>query len=152
VAGVPGGAVDRAGDVDQQGAHEHVVRPLLGGAHPGPRAGEQLAAGEGPVQIVVGASVERGVSAATPGGDGDRQQPRVAELDALPQRAADARCVQPGRLAVDDHQVGRLLLDQLDGGGGVLDGPRRVAGGAQPRGDLRLDGADHEHARLATAY
>jgi hypothetical protein len=152
VAGVPGGAVDRARDVDQQGAHEHVVGALLGGAHAGAGAREQLAARERAVQVVVGAGVQRGVGAAALGGDGDRQQPRLAELDALPQPAADAGGVHAGRLAVDDHEVGGLLLEHLARGLGVADGARGVPGGAQPRCDLRLHHADHEHARLATAY
>ena len=148
---MPGGAVDRAGDVDQQRPDEHVVGALLGGAHARPRPREQLPARERAVQVVVGARVERRVRPAALGRDGDREQPRVAELDALAQRAADAGRVQPGRLAVHDHEVGRLVGQQLERGGGVAYGAWRVARGAQPRGDLRLDGADHEHARLAAA-
>jgi hypothetical protein len=109
-------------------------------------SGQQLGAGERAVQIVVGARVERRVGAAPLGRHGDRQQPGLRQLQPLAQRAADPGRVQPGRLAVDDHQIGRLLLEQLERRGGVAHRPREVAGGPQPRRDLRLDHADHEHA------
>ena len=65
--GVPGRAVDRAGHVGHQRAHERVVGALLGGAQAGARPGEQLGARERAVQVVVGAGVERGVGRALRG-------------------------------------------------------------------------------------
>ena len=79
VVGVPGRAVDRAGDVGHQRAHERVVGALLGGAQAGARPREQLGAAERAVQVVVGAGVERGVGRALLRGDRDREQPRVLE-------------------------------------------------------------------------
>ena len=66
VSGVPGGAVDRAGDVDHQRAHQRVVRALLRRPEAGAGAREQLAAGERAVQVVVGARVQRRVGALAP--------------------------------------------------------------------------------------
>ena len=145
---VPGRAVDRAGDVDHQRAHQRVVGALLRGAQAGAGAGQQLGARERPVQVVVGAGVERGVRRALVGGDGERQQPCLLELRVGAQRAADARHVEPGGLAVDDHEIGVVLgergLCRLD----VADGPDRVPGRADPGLDLGLREPDHEHAGL----
>ena len=146
VAGVPGGAVDRARHVDQQGAHEHVVGALLGGAHAGAGAGEQLAAGERAVQVVVGARVERRVGAAALGRHRDREQPRVAQLDA--RRAARGRRPAASSPAGSRSTITRSAgsrSSSVERAGGVADGARRVTGGAQPRRHLRLDRADHEH-------
>jgi hypothetical protein len=151
VPGVPGGAVDRARHVDHQRAQQGVVGALLGGAQAGPGAGQQLGARERAVQVVVGARVERRVGRPAPRLDGDGQHPRLLEARVLAQRAADTGGIEATRLAVDDDQVDRLGVEQR---AGVLDAPHRlheVPGGPQPRLDLRLGGADQQHAGLAAS-
>ena len=66
----------------------------------------------------------------------------------LAQPAADPRDVEPARLAVDDHQVGGILVERGQGRLDVAHRPHGMAGGADPRLDLGLGQADHEHAGL----
>jgi hypothetical protein len=128
--GVPRGAVDRTGDVLHQRPQQAVVGALLGGAQAGAGASDQLGAGERAVQVVVGAGIERRVGHPAPGGDGDRQQPGVAEAGVVAQLAADLGGVEPGRVTVDDDEVDRLLLEGVTCGGGTANRPRRVPRGA----------------------
>ena len=121
------------------------------GAQPGARARDQLRAGERAVQVVVGARVEHRVGHPALGGDGDRQQPGVAEARVVAQAAADLGRVQAGRVAVDDDEVDRFLLQRGAGRGGTPNRARRVPRGAQPGLDLRLGGADDKHTGLAAS-
>ena len=98
-----------------------------GGAQAGAGAGDQLGAGERAVQVVVGAGVEHRVGHPALGGDGDRQQPRVAEARVVAQRPADLGRVQPGGVAVDDDQVDRFGLQRV-----TRREARRTARGACP--------------------
>jgi hypothetical protein len=75
----------------------------------------------------------------------------IAELDPLAEHPAHARRVEARGLAVDDDQIRRLVLEQRDRGRSAAHGARGVTGGAQPRRDLRLDRADHEHTRGSAA-
>ena len=145
VAGVPRRAVDRAGDRRHQRPQQRVVGALVHGAQARARPGEQLHARERPVQVVVGADV--GDPAA--GRGRDREQPGAAQPGVLAQRDADAGDVEAVRLAVGDHEIGRLLAQRRERGLDARDRPRGVPGRVQPRTDLRLGGADQQHARLA---
>ena len=60
-------------------------------AQPGARPSDQLGAGERAVQVVVGARVEHRVGHPALGGDGDRQQPGVAEPRVVAQRGGRPR-------------------------------------------------------------
>ena len=91
VAGVPRRAIDGAGHVEHQRAHQPVIGALARRAQPGAGAREQLAARERPVQVVVGAGGERGVRSGALGRDG--QHPRPVEARIGVQRAAEVgRC------------------------------------------------------------
>ena len=127
---VPAGAVDRAGDVLHQGPQQPVVTALLRGAQPRPRSRDQLRARERPVQVVVGARVEHRVRHPPLRGHRDREQPRIAQPRVLAQDPADRRRVQPGRVAVDDDEVDRLLLERRPGRIGTPNRPRCVPRGA----------------------
>ena len=146
---VPGAAVDRAGHVLHQRPQQAVVGALLRGAQPGPGARDQLRAGERPVQVVVGARVEHRVGHPALGGDGDGQHPRVPEPLVLTQHVAHLGRVQPRRVAVDDDQVDRLLLQRRPGRRGTPNRPREMPRGPQPGLDLGLGGTDDENPGLA---
>jgi hypothetical protein len=147
VPGVPRRAVDRTGDVEHQRPHEPIVGALARRAQAGPGAGEQLAARERPVQVVVGAGGERRVGPAALRGDG--QHPRAVEARVGVQGAAEVGRVEAARIAVDDDQIGRRLAQRRQRGLRVGRHARRVPGRAQPRVDLALGGADHQHSSLA---
>ena len=149
---VPCRAVDGARHVDHQRAHDRVVGALLGGAQAGARPREQLGAGERAVQVVVGAGVERGVGGALGGRDGEREQPGIVGAMVLAQLAADPGHVEPARLAVDDHQVGGILVEGGERRADVADRAHGMTGGADPRLDLGLCQADHEHAGLPAPH
>jgi hypothetical protein len=112
------------------------------------RPREQLHARERPVQVIVGADV--GDAAAR--GSRDGEQPGAAEPRVLAQREADPGDVEPVRLAVSDHEVGRLLAQRRQRGVGARDGPGRVPGRVKPGADLRLGGSDQQHARLPPSH
>ena len=112
------------------------------------RAGEQLQPRERAVQVVVGADVARTAARRRR----DREQPRAAEPRVLAQREADGRDVGAVRLAVGDHEVGRLLAERGERRLGAADGTRRVARGVQPRADLGFGGADEQDTRLAPPH
>ena len=134
------------GNVEHQRAHEPVVGALARRAQARAGAREQLAARERPVQVVVGAGGERRVGPAPLRGDG--QHPRSVEARVGVQRAAEVGRVEAARVAVDDDEVGRLLAQRRQRGLRVGRHARRVPGRAQPRVDLALGGADHQHSGL----
>jgi hypothetical protein len=150
VAVVPGRAVDGAGDVDHQRAHEPVVGALLRGAQARARPRQQLAARERAVQVVVGAGGQRGVG--HPALRGDGQQPRLVEARLPAQRLAHARDLVPADLAIDDDEIGRRLGHRHDGRGRVGHRAGGLARRPQPRLDLALGGANHEHVGLPPAH
>ena len=147
VPGVPRRAIDGSRDVEHQRPHEPVVGALARRAQAGAGAREQLAARERPVQVVVGAGGEGRVGPAPLRGDG--QHPRSVEARVGVQRAAEIGRVEAARVAVDDDEVGRLLAQRRQRGLRVGRHARRVPGRAQPRVDLALGGADHQHSGLA---
>ena len=149
---MPRRAVDGPRHVDHQRPHQGVVGALLRRAEAGAGSGQQLRARERAVQIVVGAGVESRVRRPLVGGDRERQQPCLLEPLVGPQGAADAGHVEPGRLAVDDHEVGVVLLERLQRVGDVAHGAHRVARGTDPGLDLRLGEADDEHAGLPAPH
>ena len=109
----------------------------------------QLAAGERAVQVVVGARLQRGVGLAALGGD--RQEPRLLEARVLAEHRAAVGDLDALGLAVDHDEVGRAVVQRGERGGDVGHRVRGVAGRAQPRLDLRLGRAGHEHAALTPA-
>ena len=145
VVRMPGGAVDRARDVDHQRAQQRVVGALLGGAHARSGAGEQLGARERALDVVVGAGLEHRRPRR-----GCRRGPRRPAATPRPcgRRHAGRGSRRPGRLAADEDQLGgrggERLQRRLRGGGR----PALVAGRAQPGGDLRLDLPDEEERGL----
>ena len=70
----------------------------------------------------------------------------------LAQRAADAGDVEPARLAVDDHEIGRVLVQRRERRLDVAHRAHGVAGRADPRLDLGLGQADDEHAGLPAPH
>jgi hypothetical protein len=143
VARVPRGTVDRARDSRHQRAQQRIVGALLDGAQPGPHAREQLRAGERAVQVVVGADVELALAAA------HGEQPRAADPGILAEGDAGTRGVHPARLAIDDHDVGRVLVERLQRRLRAAHGAGHVALGVQPGAGFRFDGTDQQHAGLA---
>ena len=144
VAGVPRRAVDGARDGRHQGAQQRVVGPLLDGAQARTGAGEELRARERAVQVVVGAHVEPAVGRPGARRPGDREQPGGAEPRIVAQRHADLRRLRARRVAVDDHQIRRLVPERRERAVGAVDRARGVPRRVQPGGDLRFGGADDQ--------
>jgi len=109
VPGVPGRAIDRAGHVEQQRAEQRGVRALLHRPQARAGPGEELRAGERPMQVVVGADVEGGVGHPSPRRSDDREQPGVAQPGIVTQRATHGGRIEAGRLAVGEDEVDRVL-------------------------------------------
>ena len=152
VAGVPGRAVDRARHGREHRPQQRVVGALLDGAQPRPHPGQQLRPRERPVEVVVGARLDRGLGAPAARRPDQRDHPRTAESRVLPQREARRGGVQPAGLAVDEHELRRLGLQLVERRGGAGGDARRAALGAQPRGELGLAHADQEHGGLTPAH
>ena len=68
------------------------------------------------------------------------------------QGAAEVRRVEPAGVAVDDDEVGRLLAERRERGVHAGRHARGVPGRVQPRVNLALGGADHQHAGLPAPH